>query len=148
MSELVKVKITIEKRDRYSTTVQMTKEEFQEWDSKLDSSTNSIRESAKDHLGECVDGHDWIGGEVESIDEFEIVGSVTQELKESEEYRKAIDLVIQEQKASISFVQRHLKASYNRAALIIETMQEDGLISEPNENGTRTVLKQPSSNQE
>ena len=59
-------------------------------------------------------------------------------------YRQAIEIVAREQKASTSFIQRHLKIGYNRAATIVEKMESDGLISAANHVGKReVVIKQP-----
>ncbi len=59
-------------------------------------------------------------------------------------YRQAIELIAREQKASTSFVQRHLKIGYNRAADIIDKLEADGLISEANHVGKRDVIvKEP-----
>ncbi len=55
-------------------------------------------------------------------------------------YEKAVNLVIDQQKVSTSFVQRYLQIGYNRAARIVEKMEEDGIISEPSNAGKRNVL--------
>jgi len=55
-------------------------------------------------------------------------------------YEQAVALVVREQKASTSFVQRHLKIGYNRAATIIEEMESNGIISAANHVGKRNVL--------
>ena len=55
-------------------------------------------------------------------------------------YDQAVKLVVREQKASTSFVQRHLKIGYNRAATIIEEMESNGIISAANHVGKREVL--------
>ena len=55
-------------------------------------------------------------------------------------YDQAVQLVVREQKASTSFVQRHLKIGYNRAATIIEEMERNGVISAANHVGKREVL--------
>jgi len=55
-------------------------------------------------------------------------------------YDEAVALVIREQKASTSFVQRHLKIGYNRAATLIEEMEAAGIISAANHVGKRDVL--------
>jgi S-DNA-T family DNA segregation ATPase FtsK/SpoIIIE len=57
-------------------------------------------------------------------------------------YKQAIEIVAREQKASTSFIQRHLKIGYNRAATIIEQMEADGMISEANHVGKREVIIQ------
>ena len=56
-------------------------------------------------------------------------------------YEKAVSIVIDQQKVSTSFIQRYLQIGYNRAARIVEQMEEDGYISEANNAGKRTVLK-------
>ncbi len=56
-------------------------------------------------------------------------------------YETAVNLIIEQQKVSTSFVQRYLQIGYNRAARIIEKMEEDGIISEQTNAGKRTVLK-------
>ncbi len=55
-------------------------------------------------------------------------------------YDKAVDIVARNQKASTSFIQRHLKIGYNRAALLIEMMEEDGVIGPANHVGKREVF--------
>ena len=56
-------------------------------------------------------------------------------------YSKAVDIVIKQQKISTSYIQRYLQIGYNRAARIVEKMEEDGIISEANNAGKRHVLK-------
>ena len=55
-------------------------------------------------------------------------------------YDQAIAIVSQERKASTSFIQRHLKIGYNRAATIIERMEAEGVVSSANHVGKREVL--------
>jgi S-DNA-T family DNA segregation ATPase FtsK/SpoIIIE len=55
-------------------------------------------------------------------------------------YDKAVALVARERKASTSFIQRHLKIGYNRAATIIEKMESEGVVSSSNHVGKREVL--------
>ncbi len=56
-------------------------------------------------------------------------------------YAKAVEIIIKQQKVSTSFIQRYLQIGYNRAARIVEKMEEDGIISEANNAGKRHVLK-------
>jgi len=56
-------------------------------------------------------------------------------------YSQAVSIVLREQKASTSFVQRHLKIGYNRAARIIEQMEQEGIISPANHAGKRDILQ-------
>ena len=55
-------------------------------------------------------------------------------------YDQAVQFVIQSRKASISAVQRKLRIGYNRAARMIEAMEQAGVVSEMNTNGSREVL--------
>ncbi len=55
-------------------------------------------------------------------------------------YDRAVALVLQEQKASTSFVQRHLQIGYNRAARLIERMEKEGVIGPANHVGKREIL--------
>ncbi|MGA0585642.1 DNA translocase FtsK [Dyella sp. KRB-257] len=58
-------------------------------------------------------------------------------------YDKAVAIVTQTRRASISGVQRHLRIGYNRAARLIEQMEVDGVVSAPQHNGNREVLAPP-----
>jgi len=54
-------------------------------------------------------------------------------------YDKAVDLVLREQKASTSFLQRHLQLGYNKAATMIERMEREGLVSSATATGKREI---------
>ncbi|MDB2349407.1 DNA translocase FtsK, partial [Alphaproteobacteria bacterium] len=56
-------------------------------------------------------------------------------------YTKAVNIIIEQQKVSTSYIQRYLQIGYNRAARIVEKMEEEGLISEANNAGKRQVLR-------
>jgi S-DNA-T family DNA segregation ATPase FtsK/SpoIIIE len=58
-------------------------------------------------------------------------------------YDKAVAIVTESRRASISGVQRRLKIGYNRAARMIERMEADGIVSPPEHNGNREVLAPP-----
>lgn len=55
-------------------------------------------------------------------------------------YDQAVQIVIESRKASISYIQRRLKIGYNRAARMIEDMENAGLVSPLQSNGNREVL--------
>jgi len=57
-------------------------------------------------------------------------------------YDRAVFFVTKERKASISAVQRYLRVGYNRAARMIETMEEQGVVG-PLEHGKRDILVPP-----
>jgi S-DNA-T family DNA segregation ATPase FtsK/SpoIIIE len=55
-------------------------------------------------------------------------------------YDQAVEMVLRTRRASISLVQRHLRIGYNRAARLIEQMEQAGLVSGMQTNGNREVL--------
>ena len=55
-------------------------------------------------------------------------------------YDKALAVVARDRKASTSYIQRRLEIGYNRAARLVERMEEEGVISRPNHKGQREVL--------
>ena len=79
-----------------------------------------------------------------SLSEDNLGSSLKEDLISSnndELYSKAVEIVIKQQKVSTSYIQRYLQIGYNRAARIIEKMEEDGIISEANNSGKRHVLQ-------
>lgn len=61
-------------------------------------------------------------------------------------FRKACQLVFENQKASTSWLQRQLRVGYNSAARLIERMEEEGLVGPPNHVGRREVLRDENGN--
>jgi S-DNA-T family DNA segregation ATPase FtsK/SpoIIIE len=55
-------------------------------------------------------------------------------------YDRAVELVVHYKRASTSFLQRHLRVGYNRAATIIERMEREGVVSPDNGAGKRDVM--------
>jgi S-DNA-T family DNA segregation ATPase FtsK/SpoIIIE len=55
-------------------------------------------------------------------------------------YDQAVAIVLKNRKASISLVQRHLKIGYNRAARLLEDMENAGLVSSMSGSGQREIL--------
>ena len=55
-------------------------------------------------------------------------------------YDQAVQIVVETRKASISGVQRRLKIGYNRAARMVESMEQAGLVGPLQPNGTREIL--------
>jgi S-DNA-T family DNA segregation ATPase FtsK/SpoIIIE len=58
-------------------------------------------------------------------------------------YDQAVHIVTETRRASISYVQRRLKIGYNRAARILEAMEQAGVVSQMENNGAREVLAPP-----
>ncbi len=76
----------------------------------------------------------------EIITEKNINANSTSEEDQDELYQNAVQIIKSEKKASTSFLQRKLQIGYNRAARIIEKMEDQGLISKANHVGKREVL--------
>jgi len=57
-------------------------------------------------------------------------------------YQQALAIVKRDKKPSISYVQRQLRIGYNRAAILIERMEAEGVISAPNISGKRELLEE------
>jgi S-DNA-T family DNA segregation ATPase FtsK/SpoIIIE len=55
-------------------------------------------------------------------------------------YDQAVQIVLQNKRASISLVQRHLRIGYNRAERLIEDMERAGMVSAMASNGNREIL--------
>ena len=71
------------------------------------------------------------------------IASESEDGEKDELYDEAVAFVAQSRRASISAVQRRLRVGYNRAARIIETMEETGIVSQMATNGNREVLIPP-----
>ena len=55
-------------------------------------------------------------------------------------YDEACSVVLRDRKVSTSYIQRRLQIGYNRAARIIERMEEEGLVTAPNHQGKRDII--------
>ncbi len=55
-------------------------------------------------------------------------------------YDEACAVVLRDRKVSTSYIQRRLQIGYNRAARIIERMEEEGLVTAPNHQGKRDII--------
>ena len=99
-------------------------------DNEIEKINSSLRSQAEpDYVDEILN----------FADEKEISDSKSQGDKD-ELYQQALDIIRSEGKASTSFLQRKLQIGYNRAARIIDMMEEDGIVSKANHVGKRDVL--------
>ena len=81
--------------------------------------------------GGTVDGEDGVGL---------MLDGETSSGEKDPMYDRAVDIVLKNQKASISLVQRHLSIGYNKAANLLEAMEKAGLVSSMNGRGQREIL--------
>lgn len=75
----------------------------------------------------------------ENADQFSLFG----EGAEDPLYEKALDIVIQAGKASASYIQRRLSIGYNRAARLVEEMEERGIVGPANGSKPREIIHVP-----
>ena len=71
-------------------------------------------------------------------------GNLTSSQGESEDalFSQAVSIIIKDKRVSTSYIQRKLQIGYNRAARIIEEMEEKGIISAANSQGKREIIGQ------
>ena len=72
-------------------------------------------------------------------------GDVSADAESDPLYDQAVHIVTETRRASISGVQRRLKIGYNRAARMLEQMEQTGLVGPLQSNGSRDVLAPPPS---
>ena len=83
---------------------------------------------------------DYVDEILNFADEKEIGDGSKSNGEKDELYQNALKIIKSEGKASTSFLQRKLQIGYNRAARIIDMMEEDGIVSKANHVGKRDVL--------
>ncbi len=100
-------------------------------DNEIENINNSLRSQAEpDYVDEILN----------FADEKEL-GDGSKNISDKDElYQKAVEIIKSEGKASTSFLQRKLQIGYNRAARIIDMMEEEGIVSKANHVGKRDVL--------
>ena len=74
------------------------------------------------------------------VDEKENGENLSNNNDKDELYESALNIIRSEGKASTSFLQRKLQIGYNRAARIIDMMEDNGIVSKANHVGKRDVL--------
>jgi S-DNA-T family DNA segregation ATPase FtsK/SpoIIIE len=77
--------------------------------------------------------------EAETADGF-AAGDIGEGEESNDLYDKAVAIVLRDRKASTSYIQRRLAIGYNRAASIIEKMEQEGVVGPANHAGKREIL--------
>ncbi|MDA9653729.1 DNA translocase FtsK [Candidatus Pelagibacter sp.] len=83
---------------------------------------------------------DYVDEILNFADEKEMGDGLKNSGDKDELYQSALDIIKSEGKASTSFLQRKLQIGYNRAARIIDMMEDEGIVSKANHVGKRDVL--------
>jgi DNA segregation ATPase FtsK/SpoIIIE, S-DNA-T family len=86
---------------------------------------------------------DYIDDEIFIDDEEENVDLFGNSYEEDPLYDQALDVVVQAGKASASYIQRRLKIGYNRAARLVEEMEERGIVGPANGSKPREIIHIP-----
>ena len=88
--------------------------------------------------GETVDYKEEI---IEAINSTHTKGASNDNSDDDELLGEAIKIVLEEGQASASMLQRRMRIGYNRAARMIDSLEEKGIISGKDGSKPRTVLK-------
>jgi len=110
-------------------------------DNEVHAVVKALRASGKpNYIDNVLDGP---GGDVLGLEPSS--GGTPGELDGEQDplYDQAVRIVTETRKASISGIQRRLKIGYNRAARMVETMEEAGIVGSLQTNGFREVLAPP-----
>jgi S-DNA-T family DNA segregation ATPase FtsK/SpoIIIE len=108
-------------------------------DNEVHAVVKALRASGEpNYIDNVLDGP---GLEVQGIDPPAPTGELDGE--QDPLYDQAVRIVTETRKASISGIQRRLKIGYNRAARMVETMEEAGIVGNLQTNGFREVLAPP-----
>ena len=83
---------------------------------------------------------DYVDEILNFVDEKETGDGSKSSGDKDELYQQALEIIKSEGKASTSFLQRKLQIGYNRAARIIDMMEDEGIVSKANHVGKRDVL--------
>ena len=70
----------------------------------------------------------------------QVLGLSTGSDGEDAEYDQAVAILLKDRKCSTSYIQRKMAIGYNKAARLVERMEEEGLVSQANHVGKRIVL--------
>ncbi|MFU7503202.1 MAG: DNA translocase FtsK, partial [Candidatus Tisiphia sp.] len=85
---------------------------------------------------------EYLSAVTQQLDDDEVNAESLRDDSSSDEtvYKRAVQIVQLERKVSISYIQRCLRIGYNRAATLVEKMEQNGVISPPNHTGKREIL--------
>jgi S-DNA-T family DNA segregation ATPase FtsK/SpoIIIE len=79
--------------------------------------------------------------EPEEMEIPELLGEDDVGLAASDIYEQAVGIVLRHKKASTSYIQRRLQIGYNRAASLMERMEQEGIVGPANHAGKREILR-------
>ncbi|MBL6773475.1 MAG: hypothetical protein ISQ28_09820, partial [Alphaproteobacteria bacterium] len=72
-------------------------------------------------------------------DQAEMFGSGDEADADGDLYQQTVQVVTNDKRASTSYIQRKLSIGYNRAARLIERMEQEGMVGPPDKTGKREI---------
>ncbi len=81
------------------------------------------------------------GPDTETEDEVNQMLGLDRTTSGDDEYEEAVAIIMRDEKVSVSYLQRKMEIGYNKAARIVERMEEEGIVSPANHVGKREILR-------
>lgn len=100
-------------------------------DAEVEKVTNNLKAQGEPHYIEDI---------LEDENEDDFSGVSEDDSDNDPMYKEAVDIVMRDGKVSTSFLQRRLKIGYNRAARLVDMMEEAGIVSAANHVGKREII--------
>ena len=105
-------------------------------DDEVEKVVRHLKSQGQPHYLEAVTADDDLEDEDSAIFDATSLGST----EGGDLYQQAVQIVTRDRKASTSYIQRRLQIGYNRAASLIERMEREGVVGQPNHAGKREIL--------
>jgi DNA segregation ATPase FtsK/SpoIIIE, S-DNA-T family len=104
-------------------------------DDEVEKIVRHLKSQGQPQYLEAVTAEDDTEGEDGAVFDATAMGGESDDL-----YQQAVQVVTRDRKASTSYIQRRLQIGYNRAASLMERMEKEGIIGQPNHAGKREIL--------
>ena len=105
-------------------------------DDEVEKVVRHLKSQGQPQYLDAVTAEDDLAGEDGAIFDSTGVGDA----ESADLYQQAVQVVVRDRKASTSYIQRRLQIGYNRAASLIERMEKEGVVGQPNHAGKREIL--------
>src|SRR5258705_2003029 len=105
-------------------------------DEEVEKVVRHLKSQGQPHYLDAVTAEDDVEGEDGAIFDSTGMGGA----ESADLYQQAVQIVVRDRKASTSYIQRRLQLGYNRAASLIERMEKEGVVGQPNHAGKREIL--------
>jgi DNA segregation ATPase FtsK/SpoIIIE, S-DNA-T family len=106
-------------------------------DEEVEKVVRHLKTQGAPHYLEAVTADDGENGEQPTVFDATSMGAAE---GGGDLYGQAVQIVMRDRKASTSYIQRRLQIGYNRAASIMERMEQEGVVGRPNHAGKREIL--------